>query len=344
MHGDDAGRIQLQGPPGNLPWVDAGLGQRAVEEFFKTNQSMPRIQEQRPKDLGTQASQLIHQKTGDVIGPMDDRLVFQRLGGGAPGQFPRGLKQGGSGGADPLGGLQLFPRRGQDGRDTAEASEKFLGQLHHRFARLPGAEQNRKKFCIVKAFHPEGEELFSWSHRIHQCAPKMVDYSRLPVGGLSPDWPMSFTSSASPGIQNGSHVTLHFRLTLSDGQVVLDTFSDKPATIQVGEGHIAPALERCLIALQEGDERTYSLAADDGFGPRNPELVQKISKALMDKYSDQSDPIAPGDVVEFPTPDASGGRVAGVFKGWDGEAAIFDFNHPLAGQPLTFDVRIIGLL
>jgi FKBP-type peptidyl-prolyl cis-trans isomerase SlpA len=155
---------------------------------------------------------------------------------------------------------------------------------------------------------------------------------------------MSAEPANSPGVQNGSHVTLHFRLSLADGQVVFDTFSDKPATIQVGEGQIAPALERCLIALQEGDERSYELAPDDGFGPRNPELVQKISKGLMDKYADTSDPIVPGDVVEFPTPDGSGGRVAGVFKGWDAEAAIFDFNHPLAGQPLRFDVRIIGLL
>ncbi|MFN4901432.1 MAG: peptidylprolyl isomerase, partial [Betaproteobacteria bacterium] len=67
-------------------------------------------------------------------------------------------------------------------------------------------------------------------------------------------------------------------------------------------------------------------------------------KSLLDRYADAPDPIEPGDVVEFPTPDGSGGRVAGVFKGWDGGSALFDFNHPLAGQPLRLDVRIIGLL
>ena len=158
--------------------------------------------------------------------------------------------------------------------------------------------------------------------------------------------PGAAASNSGPalGIQKGSHVTLHFRLTLGDGNVVFDTFTDKPATIQVGEGQVAPALERCLIALKEGDERSYELASDDGFGSRNPELVQKISKSLMDKYADDSDPIAPGDIVEFPTPDGNGGRVAGVFKGWEGESALFDFNHPLAGQSMRFDVKIIGLL
>jgi FKBP-type peptidyl-prolyl cis-trans isomerase SlpA len=149
---------------------------------------------------------------------------------------------------------------------------------------------------------------------------------------------------ACEGIQEGSHVTLHFRLSLSDGRVVFNTFDDKPATIQIGEGQFAPALERCLIALREGDERTYQLGPDDGFGPRHPDLVQKVSQSLLDRYADASDPIEPGDIVEFPTPDESGGRVAGIFKGWDGGSALFDFNHPLAGQPLRLDVRIIGLL
>ncbi len=154
----------------------------------------------------------------------------------------------------------------------------------------------------------------------------------------------SDAAAGQDGIHEGSHVTLHFRLSLSDGQIVFNTFDDKPATIQIGEGQFAPALERCLIALREGDERSYQLGPDDGFGPRHPDLVQKVSKSLLDRYADPADPIEPGDVVEFPTPDGQGGRVAGVFKGWEGGAAVFDFNHPLAGQPLKLDVRIIGLL
>lgn len=149
-------------------------------------------------------------------------------------------------------------------------------------------------------------------------------------------------SPAAAGVQQGSHVTLHFRLTLPDGQVVLDTFDENPATIQIGEGQFSPALERCLVALNEGDERRYELGPDDGFGPRNPELIQRVSKSLLDRHADPSEPLEPGDIVEFPAPE--GGRFAGIFKGWENDAAVFDFNHPLAGQPLTFDVKIIGLL
>ena len=83
-------------------------------------------------------------------------------------------------------------------------------------------------------------------------------------------------SGPAQGIQKGSHVTLHFRLTLGDGNLVFDTFTDKPATIQVGEGQVAPALERCLIALKEGDERSYELASDDGFGRATRSLCRKL--------------------------------------------------------------------
>ena len=145
-----------------------------------------------------------------------------------------------------------------------------------------------------------------------------------------------------PLITPESHVTLHYRLSMPDGQVVLDTFEDKPATLQLGAGQFAPGLERCLLALGEGDERSYALGPDDAFGPRNPALIQKISDKLLAEHVDPADPLAPGDLLEFPAPDGS--RFAGVFKGWEGQAAVFDFNHPLAGQPLLFHVRIIGVL
>ena len=140
-----------------------------------------------------------------------------------------------------------------------------------------------------------------------------------------------------------SHVTFHYRLELIDGQVLFDTFSEYPATLQLGQGQFAEGLERCMIALQEGEEKTYQLGPDDAFGPRNPGLIQHIARSALKDHIDPTDPLAPGDLLEFPSPD--GGRFAGVFKGWqDQETGLFDFNHPLAGQALSFHVRIVGVL
>jgi FKBP-type peptidyl-prolyl cis-trans isomerase SlpA len=140
-----------------------------------------------------------------------------------------------------------------------------------------------------------------------------------------------------------SHVTFHYRLELADGQVLFDTFTEHPATLQLGEGQFSEGLERCMIALQEGEEKTYQLGPDDAFGPRNPELIQRIARTALKDHLDPKDPLSPGDLLEFPSPD--GGRFAGIFKGWQDEATgVFDFNHPLAGQALSFHVRIVGVL
>ena len=153
------------------------------------------------------------------------------------------------------------------------------------------------------------------------------------------------TSNHSPNVhvKSDSHVTFHYRLSDPDvGRVYLSTFEASPATLQLGAGQFAPGLERCLLALQEGETRSYDLGPDDAFGPRNQDLLQLVARQLIEAHADPADPLEPGDLLEFPTPD--GGRFAGVFKGWEGDGALFDFNHPLAGQPLRFEVQMIGVL
>ncbi|MGA1083664.1 MAG: FKBP-type peptidyl-prolyl cis-trans isomerase [Burkholderiaceae bacterium] len=153
------------------------------------------------------------------------------------------------------------------------------------------------------------------------------------------------TSNHSPNVhvKGDSHVTFHYRLSDPEiGRVYLSTFEASPATLQLGAGQFAPGLERCLLALQEGETRSYDLGPDDAFGPRNPDLLQLVARQLIEAHADPADQLEPGDLLGFPTPD--GGRFAGVFKGWEGDGALFDFNHPLAGQPLRFEVQMIGVL
>lgn len=140
-----------------------------------------------------------------------------------------------------------------------------------------------------------------------------------------------------------SHLTLHYRLVLLDtGSEVISTFDGQPATVQVGAGQLAEPLERHLLGLSEGEEARFELAPDEAFGPRNPELVQRVSRAMLDANSETGTTWEPGDLVDFPRPD--GGRYAGVLKEIDEKSALFDFNHPLAGQRVAFEVRIIGVL
>ncbi len=144
-------------------------------------------------------------------------------------------------------------------------------------------------------------------------------------------------------VQEGSFLTLHYRLAGPDGADVVNTFDGQPATLSLGSGQLAPAIERELIGLAEGSQHRIELPAGAAFGERNPEMLQRVKLALLRELGDPDASYAVGDVVQFPTPDGQGqyaGVVREVGEGW----LLFDFNHPLAGQPVTFEVRIVGIL
>ena len=148
-----------------------------------------------------------------------------------------------------------------------------------------------------------------------------------------------------PTIESASFLTLHYRMTGPDGADIINTFGGKPATLSLGTGELSPALEQCLLGLPEGTRSSFELAAGLAFGERNPTLVQWVARRLLNELGEPDEPYQVGDVVQFPTPDGMGqyaGSVSQV-KGTDG-AVQFDFNHPLAGRPVVFEVHVIGVL
>ncbi len=153
-------------------------------------------------------------------------------------------------------------------------------------------------------------------------------------------------SSHLPRVDAASYVTLHYRITLASGpaqgQVFADTFTGRPATLQLGSGQWAPGMEQPLLERDEGSQFTYTLAPAQAYGDRNPDLVQKLTRHMVLQHAGADAGMQPGDMVEFAAP--GGGSYAGVFKGWEGDHAIFDFNHPLAGTSLQVDVAILGVL
>jgi FKBP-type peptidyl-prolyl cis-trans isomerase SlpA len=145
-----------------------------------------------------------------------------------------------------------------------------------------------------------------------------------------------------PVVTEAAYLTLHYRLASMDGADIVSTFQGNPATLQLGTGQLAPFLEACLIGLPEGAHQTFDLPPERSFGPRNPELLQRVSRATLDENSAADAEYAIGDVVEFAAP--GGGHFAGVLRDIGAEDALFDFNHPLAGQSVKFEVKIIGIL
>ena len=157
--------------------------------------------------------------------------------------------------------------------------------------------------------------------------------------------PDSYADTAATLVEANSFLTLHYRMAGLDGGDIINTFAGKPATLSLGTGELSPALEQRLIGLAEGTRATFEVPAGEGFGERNPELVQWVARKLLNELGDPDEKYKTGDVVQFPTPDGMGqyaGSVQQVKEG--GDAVQFDFNHPLAGQAVVFEVHVIGVL
>jgi FKBP-type peptidyl-prolyl cis-trans isomerase SlpA len=135
-----------------------------------------------------------------------------------------------------------------------------------------------------------------------------------------------------------SLVTLHYRLTTADDTELVSTFGSTPATLQLGSGELAPVLERCLDGLAVGEHRVFLLEPAQGFGPRNPDLVQRIARSELPAGT-----VAEmHGLVEFAAP--GGGKFVGLVRALDDESVTIDFNHPLAGKSIRFEVEMVGVL
>ncbi|CAN7283152.1 FKBP-type peptidyl-prolyl cis-trans isomerase [Acidovorax sp. LjRoot194] len=154
---------------------------------------------------------------------------------------------------------------------------------------------------------------------------------------------MTSIDASLPTVQPGSFLTLHYRLAGPAGDVI-NTFADKPATLSLGAGELSPAMEQRLLGLPEGSRATFDMAAGEAFGERNTEMQQWVAKKLLNQLGDPDERYSVGDVVQFPTPDGQSSYAGAVLQVREDGAVLFDFNHPLAGQPVTFEVQVIGIL
>jgi len=147
-------------------------------------------------------------------------------------------------------------------------------------------------------------------------------------------------------VHPNAYLTLHYRITLNSGagkgSVFADTYSGRPATLQLGRGQWAEAMEAPLIGRAEGEAFSFDVPARQAYGARNPELLQKVTRAMLAEHGGADTRFQTGDVVEFTAPD--GTLYCGVLKTLEDDWALFDFNHPLAGADLRLDVSILGVL
>jgi FKBP-type peptidyl-prolyl cis-trans isomerase SlpA len=148
---------------------------------------------------------------------------------------------------------------------------------------------------------------------------------------------------AAPVITAESFVTLHYRIILaSTDEVMVSTFEESPATLQMGQGQLAEGLESCLLGLRTGQRQVFELPPARAYGDKQTALFRPVSKKTLEQHAEADTTFEPGDFVHFPAP--NGGQFAGTVVRVDEDTVLFDFNHPLSGQALKFEVQVIGVL
>ncbi|PMR74283.1 FKBP-type peptidyl-prolyl cis-trans isomerase [Billgrantia endophytica] len=137
-------------------------------------------------------------------------------------------------------------------------------------------------------------------------------------------------------IGEGMEITLHFTLKLEDGTVVDSTRDKQPATFQLGDGNLPPGFENPLKGMTDGEHGSFQITPEHAFGQHNPQNIQRLGRDDFEEIEPEV-----GTVMSFADP--SGGELPGVITSVDDKQVEVDFNHPLAGRILTFEVEVIDV-
>lgn len=135
----------------------------------------------------------------------------------------------------------------------------------------------------------------------------------------------------------GTKITLHFALQLDNGELVDTNFERDPATFTVGDGNLLPGFEKALFGMLEGEHKTLVIRPEDGFGQRNPNNIQEIARSQFSPDLELSE----GLMLSFA--DAQKTELPGVVVSFDEDVVVVDFNHPLAGRDILFEVAILKI-
>lgn len=135
-------------------------------------------------------------------------------------------------------------------------------------------------------------------------------------------------------IAAGKKVQFDYKLTV-DGQVIDTTEGKQPIEFVQGDGTIIPGLASQLEGLKAGDEKSVTVSADQGYGQVSPDAIKEVPNAVFPKDTE----IKVGQVYEFQGEDGAG--FPGIVSEIKEQTVLMNFNHPLAGKELKFDVKIV---
>lgn len=134
-------------------------------------------------------------------------------------------------------------------------------------------------------------------------------------------------------VKDGDQVAVHYTGSFSDGEVFDSSRERDPLQFAAGGDEVIPGVSRAVIGMAPGDTKKVNIAPEDGYGPREENLVQKVERGALPEGISVGDPLQA---------QIQGQTVVFWVVGLDDEAVVLDANHPLAGRELVFDLELVS--
>lgn len=136
-------------------------------------------------------------------------------------------------------------------------------------------------------------------------------------------------------VKKGQFVQVHYTGRLEDGSIFDSSEGRQPLEFQAGGGQVIPGFDQAVVGMTLNDEKKINIAVDDAYGPERDDLRKDFPASMLEGQE-----VKEGQNLWFNTPN---GPIQGKVLGVDAENFTVDFNHPLAGKNLEFDIKLVGI-
>ncbi len=138
--------------------------------------------------------------------------------------------------------------------------------------------------------------------------------------------------------KEGDTVRVHYTGKLGDGTVFDTSDESEPLEFTIGKGQIIPGFEQAVVGMKPGETKTTTIPPEEAYGSRREDMTLTVDRG---QFPEEIKP-EPGQQLQIQQPD---GRAAIVVVSGVSESTVtLDANHPLAGQPLTFEIRLVDVV
>jgi peptidylprolyl isomerase len=136
----------------------------------------------------------------------------------------------------------------------------------------------------------------------------------------------------------GDTAQIHYSGKLNDGTVFDFSDGKSPLEFKIGENTVIPHLEQSVIGMTIGDKATVEINAENAYGPHQTDAIQTVDRSMIPQEVD----LTVGSQLQATTPDDQ--TLLLTVAAVDDTTVTLDGNHPLAGQDLTFDIELVGIV